>query len=292
MPHKRGKRPRYVVEVEDPGGSCSLSTPSELGNTFTFKIRHSTERTGSGYSSFMQLHFHMLIFLQNRIIQQSSEQHSPTGLGLHSKWSGNVKPGLQKLSLTRVLSTSQDQANTRPALVLIHSMAFHPFKRNSSAKDHPIAPRNRRHQSKLCWKTPKAATTGQLAPYRENLFCQNNYYQQGIHTLMLPQISRSSSAQRKLASRHGDNWDFIGSIKPNSHAFVNTSILMWLCSAYLCQQHMVNMPQEGKRYMIQTYNEYGIIIHTVFHRSHRWQLQFIANVCPILTLCWSFFMVN
>lgn len=31
MPHKRGKRPRYVVEVEDPGGNCSLSTPSELG---------------------------------------------------------------------------------------------------------------------------------------------------------------------------------------------------------------------------------------------------------------------
>lgn len=26
-----------MVEVEDPGGSSTLSTPSELGNTFTFK---------------------------------------------------------------------------------------------------------------------------------------------------------------------------------------------------------------------------------------------------------------
>lgn len=73
----------------------------------------------------------MLIFLQNRIIQQSSKWHSPTGLGLHIKWLGNMNPGLQKLSLTRVLrlhSTLQDQANIWLALVLIHSTAFHPYK--------------------------------------------------------------------------------------------------------------------------------------------------------------------
>lgn len=114
-----------------PGGSCSPSTPSELGNTFTFKIRHSTERTGSWYNGFMQLHLRMLIFLQNRIIQQSRKWHGPTGLGLHIKWLGNVNPGLQKLSLTRVLrlhSTLQDQASIWLALVLTHSMASHPNK--------------------------------------------------------------------------------------------------------------------------------------------------------------------
>lgn len=79
----------------------------------------------------MQLHLHMLIFSQNRIIQQSSKWHSPTGLGLHTKWLGNMNPGLQKLSLTRVLrlhSTLQDQASIWLALVPIHSMASHPYK--------------------------------------------------------------------------------------------------------------------------------------------------------------------
>lgn len=167
MPHQREKR--YVVEVEDPGGSCSLSTPSELSNTFTFKIRHSTERTGSWYNSFMQLHLHMLIFLQNRIIQQSSKWHSPTGLGLHIKWLGNMKPGLQKLSLTRVLrlhSTLQDQDTY--GLPWCWFTAQHSIltNGNSSAKNHPIALWNRTHQTKLCWKTPKAATIGWLAPER------------------------------------------------------------------------------------------------------------------------------
>lgn len=116
-------RTQEVVAACPPLQNSATHLPSKSGTE--------QKELGLDTTVLCSSHLRMFIFLQNRIIQQSSKWHSPTDLGLHIKWLGNMNPGLQKLSLTRVLrlhSTLQDQANIWLALVLIHSTAFHPCK--------------------------------------------------------------------------------------------------------------------------------------------------------------------